>query len=192
MQNPPAWTVVFYYVLTFQPNKIEERWSRVLARGYLLPTACALASSHMKGTISHVGINLSNSEESFDLWRDFLRFLSFVIADDGNHFDAHDGHSYLCVSTTKGGHRQVGYHRKQTGLGHLAFNVPSAGHVDQFVTDFLRPRGIEPLYGGAKAYPQYAEGYYAVYFEDLDRVKIEVVYEPSHQSSPMPPVKASI
>ena len=49
--------------------------------------------------------------------------------------------------------------------------------VDSFVEGFLSPRRIETLYGGAKAYPDYGQSYYAVYFEDPDRIKIEVVYE---------------
>jgi catechol 2,3-dioxygenase-like lactoylglutathione lyase family enzyme len=68
-------------------------------------------------------------------------------------------------------------------LGHIAFQVESAGMVDQFVDEFLNPRDIAPLYGGAKAYPEYAEGYYAVYFEDPDRIKIEVVHEPGAAQS---------
>jgi hypothetical protein len=32
------------------------------------------------------------------------------------------------------------------------------------------------LYGGAKEY-DYAPGYYAVYFEDPDRIKVEVAFE---------------
>ena len=56
--------------------------------------------------------------------------------------------------------------------------VDSAKEVDQFVAEFLAPRKIPTLYGGAKTYPQYMEGYYAVYFEDSDRIKVEVVYEP--------------
>lgn len=136
----------------------------------------------MRAAIGHVGINLSNSDESFSFWKDLLRYLGFSITDDGNHFDAHDGRSYLCVSTTKSNHRQARYHRKQTGLGHLAFSVSSPEQVDSFVAEFLSPRGIEPLYGGAKAYPHYVEGYYAVYFEDPDRVKIEVTYDPTNSN----------
>ena len=43
---------------------------------------------------------------------------------------------------------------------------------------FLENKHIPILYGGPKEYPQYEKGYYAVYFEDPDRVKLEVVYLP--------------
>lgn len=46
--------------------------------------------------------------------------------------------------------------------------------MDAFVAEFLTPRGIEPLYDGASAY-DYEHGYYAVYFEDRSRLKVEVM-----------------
>jgi catechol 2,3-dioxygenase-like lactoylglutathione lyase family enzyme len=131
----------------------------------------------MHATLGHVGINLPNEETSFPFWKDLLTYLGFKLKLDGNHFDASDGHTYLCFSVTKPPYQQPAFHRKHTGLNHVAFRVSSAKEVDQFVKDFLQPRDIQPLYGGAKAYPEYAEGYYAVYFEDPDRIKVEVAYE---------------
>lgn len=131
----------------------------------------------MKSAVGHIGINLSSEDEPFVLWKDLLTFLEFEIQPDGNHFDATDGHTSLCVQVTKPGYQDQGFHRKRTGLGHIAFRVDSAELVDAFVTEFLKPRQIEALYGGARAYPEYAPGYYAVYFEDPDRIKVEVVFE---------------
>jgi hypothetical protein len=34
------------------------------------------------------------------------------------------------------------------------------------------------LYEGPGEYPEYHRGYYAVYFEDPDRIKLEVAYVP--------------
>lgn len=133
----------------------------------------------MNATIGHIGINLSNSEESFEFWKELLTYLGFSILDDGNHFDANDGRSYLCVSTTKADYNQVTFHRKQTGLNHIAFNVSLREEVDAFVAEFLSPRRIEPLYGGPRAYPEYTKDYYAIYFEDPDRIKVEMAYDPA-------------
>ena len=131
----------------------------------------------MKSTLGHIGINLSSEDEPFVFWKDLLTFLDFEIMPDGNHFDATDGHTSLCVQVTKSDYQKPNFHRKRTGLGHIAFQVGSAYMVDAFVNDFLKPRQIEPLYGGAKSYPDYAPAYYAVYFEDPDRIKVEVVYD---------------
>ncbi|MBI2798472.1 VOC family protein [Candidatus Saccharibacteria bacterium] len=134
----------------------------------------------MKAAIGHIGINLSNSNESFKFWKELLGYLGFKVIPDGDdHFDAIDGRSYLCVSVTDSKYKKNSFHRKQTGLNHIALRVDSAEYVDEFVQGFLEPHNIKPLYGGAKAYPEYVDGYYAVYFEDPDRIKIEVVCDPT-------------
>lgn len=130
-----------------------------------------------KATLSHFGINLSNEEVLFPFWKDLLKHLGFTLKLDGNHFDASDGHTYLCFSVTKLAYQKPAFHRKRTGLNHIAFRVASTAAVDAFVKEFLEPRNIPQLYGGAKAYPEYTKGYYAVYFEDPDRIKVEVAYE---------------
>ena len=134
----------------------------------------------MKATIGHIGINLSNSKQSFLFWKELLSYLDFQIIEEGNsHFDANDGTSYLCISEVEEKYKANGFHRKRIGLNHIALKVSSPKLVDQFVADFLTPRNIPVLYDGVKAYPEYLEGYYAVYFEDPDRIKVEIVYEPT-------------
>jgi catechol 2,3-dioxygenase-like lactoylglutathione lyase family enzyme len=133
--------------------------------------------SRMKAIVGHIGINVSNDQESFRFWKSLLVFLDFQIMPDGNHFDAADGRTYLCVQVTKPGYEAPLFHRKRTGLSHLAFRVESAAMVDEFVTTFLEPRAIAPLYGGAQTPAGYPAGYYAVYFEDPDRIKVEVYWE---------------
>lgn len=126
--------------------------------------------------LGHVGLNVTAAALPF--WKDLLAHLGFRITDDGPHFDATDGHAYLCVNTTPVEHA-AGFHRRRTGLNHVALRVGTPERVDAFVQSWLVPRGLTPLYGGAREYPEYAPGYYAVYFEDPDRIKIEVVYESS-------------
>ena len=130
----------------------------------------------MRASIGHIGINLDNGDAA-SFWKALLQFLSFRITDEGHHFDASDGSAYLCFNVALPAHAG-GYHRKQTGLNHIAFRVASRELVDEFVRDFLAPSGVPMLYGGARFYPEYMEGYYAVYFEAPGRFKVEVVYEP--------------
>jgi catechol 2,3-dioxygenase-like lactoylglutathione lyase family enzyme len=134
----------------------------------------------MKATIGHIGINLSNNAEPFRFWKELLGYLEFRIVEAGDdHFDADDGVSYLCVSVTDKKFHGAGFHRKRTGLNHVALNVAAPAQVDRFVQEFLVPHQITRLYGGTRAYPDYAPGYYAVYFEDPDRIKVEIAYDPS-------------
>lgn len=131
----------------------------------------------MRATLGHVGINLSKA--GFRFWRELLSYLDFALDEETDHFHASDGRSYLCISVTENAYRADTFHRKRTGLNHVALYVSSPELVDQFIADFLTARNIQPLYGGARSYPEYVEGYYAVYFEDPDRIKVEVVCEPS-------------
>ena len=71
-----------------------------------------------------------------------------------------------------------GFHRKRVGLNHIAFRASSRAAVDEFCQKFLLPNKVRILYGGAKEWPDYDPGYYAVYFEDPDRIKLELVYVP--------------
>src|SRR2546428_9609653 len=52
----------------------------------------------------------------------------------------------------------------------------SKADVDRLHSELLAPRSIKILYGGPKEYPEYRKGYYAVYFEDPDRIKLEFVH----------------
>ena len=138
----------------------------------------------MKATLGHIGINLSNSTESFRFWKDLLKYLDFTFLEETKyHFDATDEKSYLCINVVESEYKKDGFHRKRAGLNHVAFRVSSSQLVDAFASEFLEPSGIQSLYGGARLYPEYAEGYYAVYFEDPDRIKVEVVYEPLSNSA---------
>ena len=74
--------------------------------------------------------------------------------------------------------RGGGFHRKNTGLNHVAFGVRERADVDRFVAEFMTPHRLAPLYDSPREYPEYRPGYYAVFFEDPDRLKIEVAHVP--------------
>lgn len=54
--------------------------------------------------------------------------------------------------------------------------VSSKRKVDQFTKEFLKKNKIKTLYKSPRAFPEYSKNYYAVYFEDPDRIKLEVEY----------------
>ncbi len=66
----------------------------------------------------------------------------------------------------------------QVGLNHIALRASSRAVVDKFHRDFLRRRKIPVLYAGLREWTEYEKGYYAVYFEDPDRINLELVYTP--------------
>lgn len=65
------------------------------------------------------------------------------------------------------------YHRRRVGLNHLAFHAASRAQVDE-LTRLLRERGVPILYEDRHPYAG-GPDHYAVFFEDPDRIKVEVV-----------------
>jgi catechol 2,3-dioxygenase-like lactoylglutathione lyase family enzyme len=68
------------------------------------------------------------------------------------------------------------HERYAPGFHHCAFDVDSRADVDG-LHRLLREKNIKVLDAPAE-YPQYVPGYYAVYFEDADGLKFEVVHMP--------------
>jgi catechol 2,3-dioxygenase-like lactoylglutathione lyase family enzyme len=75
-------------------------------------------------------------------------------------------------------HRDAPYHRCQSGINHIAFHVTSKEDVDLFAKEFLEQKNIPTLYETPKGFPEYEKEYYAVYFEDPNRMKVEVAFYP--------------
>ncbi|OLS23908.1 MAG: hypothetical protein HeimC3_22510 [Candidatus Heimdallarchaeota archaeon LC_3] len=48
--------------------------------------------------------------------------------------------------------------------------------VDRFHNEFLKAKNLKTLYKTPKPFPETTEKYYAVYFEDPDRIKLEICY----------------
>jgi len=66
--------------------------------------------------------------------------------------------------------KDISYHRCRVGLNHLAFHGSSRQHIDE-ITEALKRRGIEILY--PEKHPG-AGANYSIFFEDPDRIKVEV------------------
>jgi catechol 2,3-dioxygenase-like lactoylglutathione lyase family enzyme len=67
--------------------------------------------------------------------------------------------------------------RYAPGLHHLALAAPSRAAVDT-LHERLVALGV-PILDRPADYPQYAPGYYAVFFSDPDGLKLEYVFTPS-------------
>lgn len=132
----------------------------------------------MKSSIAHIQLNVSH-QKSFEFYKEMLRLFGYKIwHEDKETLGMGNGTTDFWLEVTVKDHKAVGYHRKRTGLNHVAFRVNKKKDVDDFIKKFLRPRKIKPLYGSPRLWPEYTEGYYAVYFEDPDRIKLEVLYSP--------------
>jgi len=133
----------------------------------------------MKGQIYHVDIVVSNFNKSAKFYDGLLGWLGYrrIFYEKGEAGWGIKGCN-IWVGQCKEKFAQHGYHRKRVGVNHIAFHADSRKTVDQFYKEYLQPKSIRVLYGGPKAYPYYSKGYYSVYFEDPDRIKLELAYVP--------------
>jgi catechol 2,3-dioxygenase-like lactoylglutathione lyase family enzyme len=139
----------------------------------------------MKAFVYHIQVNVRDATVSLPFYRDLLHYLEFqCVHDDTRVAGYSDGRMSIWLIETGGGHTARGFHRKRTGLNHIAFRVPDRTDVDRFTQDFLAQRGLAPLYKTPREFPEYRPGYYAVFFEDPDRLKLEVVHIPEPPQAP--------
>ena len=116
-------------------------------------------------------------------YKDLLLYFDYKIIDESEeHIGASNGTTDFWVIQTAKPHPDRKFHRKAIGINHIAFRVYAKEDVDKFTNEFLKIRKVKPLYNSPKYFPEYREGYYAVFFEDPDRIKIEVVYVPSEKN----------
>ena len=133
----------------------------------------------MKTSIHHIHLNVSSAKKSLPFYKDLLGYLGYRIVDESpEHMGTSNGTTDLWIVQFRRNRLKCPFHRKDVGLNHIAFRVGSKKAVDQFAQKYLAPREIKPLYRSPRLFPEYRKGYYALYFEDPDRVKLEVVYFP--------------
>ena len=127
-----------------------------------------------EGLIHHIELYVSNLKDSANFWGWFLEKLGyerFQQWDKGQSWKI--GDTYIVFVQVEERFMDIPYHRCRVGLNHLAFHARSRQQVDE-MTNMLKKKGVKILY--SDQYP-FAGGkdHYAVYFEDPDRIKIELV-----------------
>jgi inorganic pyrophosphatase len=140
------------------------------------PMETLWGTSPARGAFNHLDLNVRSLVASKDFYGGFLEWLGYhpYQAWEGG-YSWKKGDSYLTLVQAATEYLGPGYHRKRMGVNHLAFSVADPDEVDAFHRDFLLPRGVPVLYGGPLEDPS---GTYAVFFEDPDRLKLELVYQP--------------
>ncbi len=133
----------------------------------------------MESRIGHIYLYVSDLDKSYEFYKKLLEYLGYretVKLDWGFAF-INNGTSLWFEKTPKDG-VEKGYSRRRTGLNHIAFRVDSKEEVDKFFEEFIKGNKIATLYESPKPFPEYEEGYHAIFFEDPDKIKIEIAYYP--------------
>ncbi|MDM8102463.1 MULTISPECIES: VOC family protein [Oceanobacillus] len=126
------------------------------------------------GLIHHIEIYVSDLNRTIHFWDWFLGELGYTPFqkwEGGQSWKL--GETYLVFVQAEERFLDIPYHRCRVGLNHLAFHADSRKFVDD-MTKKIQQRGLTILY--AEQHP-FAGGdnHYAVYFEDPDRIKVELV-----------------
>lgn len=127
-----------------------------------------------KGLLHHIEIYVSDLKRSIGFWSWFLEelgYMPFQEWESGQSWKI--GDTYIVFVQTEERFLDISYHRCRVGLNHLAFHASSRQHVDE-ITEKLKGKGANILYAEEHPYAG-GEDHYAVYFEDPDRIKVEVV-----------------
>lgn len=124
--------------------------------------------------LHHIELYVSNLEKSREFWTWFLERLGYDLYQSWDKgFSYKLGEAYIVFVQVEGKYEDIPYHRCGTGLNHLAFYASSKAHVDE-LRDMLVKREVPLLY--SNRYPHAGgDGHYAVFFEDPDRIKVEIV-----------------
>lgn len=124
------------------------------------------------GQLHHVEIYVSDLNRSETFWSWFLESLGYRLFQSWPQGRSYIlGDTYIVFVQTEKKYLDIKYHRCRTGLNHLAFCARSREHIDEVKRELER-RGILLLY--PEKFP-HAGGNYGLFFEDPDRIKVELV-----------------
>ena len=130
----------------------------------------------LRGTPHHIELYVTDLARSTAFWSFLLESLGYVLSQqwaEGRSYQL--GATYVVLVQTETAYLEPPYHRKRVGLNHLAFHGGSRAEVEA-LTAALRARGVTILYEDRHPFAA-GPDYYAVFCEDPDRIKVEVVAE---------------
>ena len=131
----------------------------------------------IKTTFNHLQIYVSDKNRSFPFYKELLSYLGYkVVCEDESCLGMKNGPTDIWMVEVPKENKNKPFSRRNVGVNHLAFGVSKKEDVDKFCKEFLIPRKIRLLYNSPKLFPEYTDRYYAVYFEDPDKIKLEVVF----------------
>jgi len=134
-----------------------------------------------RGGFHHLDLNVSDLAASRAVYAPLLEFLGYRQVKDGDGCEwdllVEGGHgASLGLRVASPDDASHSHRRYAPGLHHLAWRVGSRAEVDAAHALAIE-RGIAVLDPPAH-YPEYSGDYYAVFFEDPDGIKLEIVHAP--------------
>lgn len=132
----------------------------------------------MLGAINHVAVTVSDLGKSKEFYTPILSFLGYKNTEDFPDVSILESSSTgIAINLWQASSELITHqhHDYSPGLHHLAFNADTREEVDSFYQLLL---GIKANIVNTPAEYDYAPGYYAVFFTDLDEIRIELAHIP--------------
>jgi catechol 2,3-dioxygenase-like lactoylglutathione lyase family enzyme len=127
------------------------------------------------GAIHHIDLTVRDLGRSTRFYDDVLPRIGFLRAEDVPEGPIWAGAGVeIGLQAARPG--AAAHDRHAPGLHHLAFAAASRAEVDALHRELLRLR--VGVLDAPTEYPQYAPGYYAVFFADPDGLELEYVFTP--------------
>lgn len=128
------------------------------------------------GAIHHIDITVRDSARALDFYAFALDRMGFRRIADVPEGPLWAGAQVEVGLQSARAGASAAHDRYSPGLHHLAFSAPTREAVDSLYEQ-LKAADV-PILDPPAEYPQYAPGYYAVFFADPDGIKLEYVYTP--------------
>jgi glyoxylase I family protein len=128
------------------------------------------------GGIHHIDITVRDSERALAFYDFALPLMGFVRIEDADEGPLWAGAHVEVGLQTARSDSDAAHDRRSPGLHHLAFTALTRDAVDSLYEALLAADA--PIFDPPADYPEYAPGYYAVFFADPDGIKLEFVFTP--------------
>lgn len=124
--------------------------------------------------LHHIEMNVQNLGKTKMFYEWLLPELGFSLFQEWEKgFSYKMESSYLVFVQTEEIYNDIPFHRKRSGLNHLAFWAKSRAQIEHLRVQ-LKKKNISFLYEDKFPFAG-GKNHYALFFEDPDRLKIEIV-----------------
>lgn len=142
----------------------------------------------MSNFFHHLDLTVSDPVASRPLYELFLGHCGFTLKSAGADWAGFGlgDKRYPCITIMKAKGEGLArkHDRYSPGLHHFAMRAPSAEDVDALY-EKLKAFGADIL-DAPSEYPEYGNGYYAVFFADPDGLKLEYAFTPPSAEARVP------
>lgn len=127
--------------------------------------------------VEHIDLTVTELQRSREFYATVLEAIGFKrFEHPASHASWSNGKLTVTLRPCSAERGQESFDRYRVGLHHLALKMKDRKSVED-VHDLVHRAGYTVLEAPTE-YPAYGEGYYAVFFEDPDGMKIEAVHFP--------------